>query len=1082
MKSRFLLLFALLLGFTYSAYAQVTASSISGIIRDNNGEVLPGAIVELKHMPSGTVYIATSTNDGRYSVANMRVGGPYTVTTSFVGYKTEPVTDVFLSLGQPYALNITMVDASVDLGLVEVVGSRDRVLNSQRTGAATNLTTQELDNLPTISRSINDFTRLTPQAGGNNTFGGRDGRYNNITIDGANFNNNFGLSSNNLPGGNAQPISLDAIEEIQVNIAPYDVRQTNFTGAGINAVTRSGTNDIQASVYTFFRNQDMNGRRIGPDTLAQAERSTSNIYGARIGGPLIKDKLFFFVNGEFERNVRPGINFRPNAGGEVGDNISRTTVADMERVRNHLLTQYGYDPGRISDYGNDFLTQNYKALARLDWNINNFHKFTLRYTEVVNSNDQVVNGNSAPNPRAASFRISRNAFTFENGNYGFENSVRSFAAELNSTLMGGRANNQLLATFTRINDRRTSKSTPFPFVDIWEGGDAYMSFGYELFSWKNEVLNDVITITDNFTYFMGKHTITAGFSMDILTFGNSFLRYGTSHYRFASVDDFINGANPTAFGLTYSLLPGGADPVAQLDFGLAGLYIQDEYLASDKLKLTYGLRVDLPIYLQETLRNPAIEALSFQDLEGNPYQIKMEWPTQAPLFSPRVGFNYDIKGDRSMQLRGGTGIFTGRLPFVWFTNLPTNSGMIQNTVEITNAAQIENLGLQFDPRTDAHNSKFPQNAGETAPGSIASIDPNFKMPQIFRTNLGFDAKLKGGLVLTLDAIYTKDINAVFQYNANQRQPIGTLAGPDNRPLFDFNNRRVNPNTAEAMVLTNTNLGSSTALTAQLSKPFAGGFFASLAYTYTYAEDITGNPGSQAASAWTNNLAIRGQNDLDLSVSEFAFPHRVVGALSYAFQWLGAAKTTVSLFYDGIHQGRFSYRYNGDVNRDGNNADLMYIPASPSEIRFADIVVGGQVRFTAQQQSDAFFAFIEQDAYLSKNKGKYAQRNGALLPFRHRFDLRVLQDVFVKSNGKKHALQISLDILNVGNMFNPNAGLLKQTVVPNSALLVFNRIEADGQPSFRMAQVGGQLPTQTFQNVFNFASTWGAQVGVRYIFQ
>lgn len=1086
MKSRILLLFTFFLGMTFTVHAQVTSSSISGIVTDNEGEVLPGAIVEITHEPSGTVYIATSTTDGRYSVANVRVGGPYRVEVTFVGYKAEPVTDIVLALGQPYALNLIMYDAAFDLGLVEVVSTRDNIMNSQRTGASTNLTTKELNNLPTISRSINDFTRLTPQAGGGNTFAGRDGRYNNITIDGANFNNNFGLSSNNLPGGNAQPISLDAIEEIQVNIAPYDVRQTSFTGAGINAVTRSGSNNFEGSAYTFYRNQDFDGRYIGMnrmDTLPEAERTTSNIYGARLGGAIIKNKLFFFVNGEFERTIRPGINFRPNQGGEEGPNISRTTVADMQRVSDFLMSEYGYDPGRISDYGNDFATQNYKFLARIDWNINNFNKFTFRYTEVVNSNDQSANATSAPNPRASSGRISANSFVFENGNYGFENSVRSVAAELNSTLLGGRANNQLLATYSRLQDTRTSGSSPFPYVDIWEDGDAYMSFGYELFSWKNDVLNNVLTVTDNFTYYAGKHTITAGASFEYMTFGNSFLRYGTSYYRFASVDDFINGANPTAFGLTYSLLPGRADPVASLEFALAGVYVQDEFLATDRLKLTAGLRVDMPIYYaNDDIINPAVEALTFQDLEGDPYQIQMRWPTQRPLWSPRLGFNYDLTGDRSMQLRGGTGIFTGRLPFVWFTNLPTNSGMIQNTVEVTNPDQIENLDLTFDPAIDAHTDKFPQNAGESAPGSIASIDPEFRMPQVWRTNLGFDARLENGLVVTLDAIVTKDINAVFQYNANQTQPIGNLSGPDTRPLFDNSNLRVVPSVREAMVLTNTNQGLSTALTAMVSKPFGNGFFASLAYTYTYAEDITGNPGSQAASAWTNNLSVRGQNDLDLAVSEYAFPHRIVGAVSYAFEWIGAAKTTVSLFYDGIHQGRFSYRYNGDVNRDGNNADLMYIPADPSEIRFVDIVSGGEVRFTAAEQSAAFFNYIEQDEYLSANQGQYAERNGALLPFLHRFDLRVLQDFFVNAGGKRHSFQFSVDVLNVGNLLLSGAGNLKRTVVPNAALLQFNGIDPDGVPTFRMAQVGGQLPTETFQNVISTGSTWGAQIGLRYIFE
>jgi hypothetical protein len=1060
-------------------FGQVTASFLNGVVNDQQGLPLAGAVVEAKHVPSGTIYYATTGNDGRFNMSNLRVGGPYEVTSTFIGYKADPISGINLLLGEPYFLRVTMVDASVDLGVVEILGVKDNILNSERTGAATNIDKRLISTMPTISRSINDFTRLTPQAGGGNAFAGRDGRYNNITIDGANFNNNFGLSSNNLPGGDAQPISLDAIEEIQVNIAPYDVRQTNFTGAGINAVTRSGTNALSGSVYGLYRDQSFNGRKVGELELPEGQQTTSKIIGARLGGPIIKDKLFFFVNGEWEDNVRPGLSFRPNTGDETGPDISRTTVADMQRVSDFVRNNYNYDPGRISDYANNFNVRNYKALARIDWNINKSNKFAIRYNEVVNTSDQVVNGTSAPNPRASSNRISQNSFAFENANYGFENSVRSLTAELNSTLMGGKAANQVLATFTRIQDRRTSGSTPFPFIDIWKDGDAYMSLGYELFSWRNEVLNDVFTFTDNFTYYLGKHTITAGVSFDHLSFGNSFQRYGTSYYRYASVDDFINGANPTAFGLTYSLLPEGRNPVAELDFGLGGLYIQDEYAVNNRLKLTYGLRMDLPMYLNEALRNPAIEALTFKNNAGADEKIVMDWPNAAPLWSPRIGFNYDVKGDRTMQLRGGTGIFTGRLPFVWFTNLPTNSGMIQNTVEITNATQIQDLDLRFNPDPLAHAGKFPQNAGQSAPGSIASISPDFRMPQVWRSNLGFDNKFKTGTILTFDAIFTKDLNAVWQRNVNQPQPIGTLQGPDQRPLFDRS--RVVSNVNEAMVLDNTDQGYSYAITAQITQPFTKGFFGTLAYTYTDASDITGNPGSQAASAWTNNVSVRGQNDLDLAPSEFAVPHRVVAGLNYSVEYLRNLKTTFSLYYNGSHQGRFSYRYNGDVNQDRNNADLMYIPNNPSEIQFVDIVSQGNVVFTAQQQSDAFFAFVEQDEYLSANKGKYAERNGALLPFRHRFDFTIMQELFANIGGKRNSLEFRVDILNVGNMLSSNWGLLKQTSVPNAALLVFNRIEANGQPSFRMAQVSGALPTTSFINVGNQASTWGAQIGLRYSF-
>jgi hypothetical protein len=1080
MNARILhVIFCMLLFASGSLYGQVTASFLNGIVSDQQGLPLAGAVVEAKHTPSGTIYYATTGNDGRFNMSNLRVGGPYEVTTTFVGYKAEPVTGINLLLGEPYFLRVSMVDASIDLGLVEIVGRKDNILNSERTGAATNIDKRLINAMPTISRSINDFTRLTPQAGSGNAFAGRDGRYNNVTIDGANFNNNFGLSSNNLPGGEAQPISLDAIEEIQVNIAPYDVRQTSFTGAGINAVTRSGSNQLSGSIYGLYRDQSFNGRKVGDLELPEGQKTTSKIIGARLGGPIIKDKVFFFVNGEWEDNVRPGISFQPKVGDETGPNVSRTTVADMNRVADFVRNTYNYDPGRVSNYADNFSIKNYKALARLDWNINRSNKFAIRYNQVVNSSDQVVNGTSAPNPRASSNRISQNSYAFENANYGFENSVRSLTAELNSTLMGGKAANQVLATFTRIEDKRTSGSSPFPFIDIWKDGDAYMSLGYELFSWRNEVRNNVITFTDNFTYYLGKHTVTAGLSFDYLTFANSFQRYGTSYYRFASVDDFINGANPIAFGLTYSLLEGGKNPEAVLDFGLGGLYIQDEYAVSDRLKLTYGLRMDLPMYLNESLRNPAVEALSFKDNAGNEEKIIMDWPTAAPLWSPRIGFNYDVKGDRTMQIRGGTGIFTGRLPFVWFTNLPTNSGMIQNTVEITNAAQITSLDLRFNPDPAAHVSKFPQNAGQSAPGSIAAIHKDFKMPQVWRTNLGFDNKFQSGTILTLDGIFTKDLNAVWQRNVNQNQPVGNLQGPDTRPLFDRS--RVVSNVNEAMVLDNTDRGYSYALTAQITQPFTKGFFGTLAYTYTDARDITGNPGSQAASAWTNNVSVRGQNDLDLAPSEFAVPHRIVAGLNYSIEYLRNLKTTFSLYYNGSHQGRFSYRYNGDVNNDRNNADLMYIPANPSEIQFVDIVSGGNVLFTAQQQSDAFFAFIEQDDYLSANKGSYAERNGALLPFRHRFDFTIMQELFANLGGKRNSLEFRLDILNVGNMIKSSWGLLQQTSVANAALLTFNRIEANGQPSFRMATVSGALPTTSFINVGNQASTWGAQIGLRYSF-
>ncbi|MFZ1704133.1 MAG: carboxypeptidase regulatory-like domain-containing protein [Saprospiraceae bacterium] len=1084
MKLRILqLVFFILAGFTL--HAQVTNSSMTGKITDDKGESLIGATVVAIHTPTGTQYGTVTNEEGIYSISNMRVGGPYTVEVSYLGYQTVTFNDLTLRLGEAFNVSTKLPEDGVQLEGIEILGTRSNIMNSNRTGAATNVGVEQLSALPTISRSINDYTRLTPQAQSGNGFGGRDGRYNNIQIDGANFNNNFGLSSTNLPGGGSQPISLDAIEQIQINIAPYDVRQSNFTGAGINAITRSGTNTLEGSAYGFYRNQDYNGRRIGEDTLAKGDKTTSKVFGARLGGAIVKNKLFFFANFESEDNTRPGITFIPSAPGRTGANVSRTTLEDMQTVSNYVKEKYNYDTGASENYASNFQTKNYKALARIDYNINDKHKFTLRYNQVVATDDQVVNGTSAPNPRSSSNRISQNSYAFENANYGFENSVRSLTAELNSQF-SNKLSNQFLATYTRIQDKRTSKSSPFPFIDIKKDGDAYMSLGYELFTWKNDVINNVITFTNNLTYTTGKHNITVGAAFDYLTFGNSFQRYGTSYYRYASMDDFLNNATPEAFALTYSVLPDKRDPYAEVDFGLGSIYVQDEYRFNDKLKVTGGVRVDLPFYLNKLEVNPAVNALNFVNADASE-DIKLDvsqWPTSKPLFSPRIGFNYDVKGDRSMQVRGGTGIFTGRIPFVWLTNMPTNSGMLQNTIERTGTA-VSDLGITFNPDPKAWVDKFPATPGTSAPGSIAAVDEDFSLPQIWRSNLALDMQLPGNTIPTLEGLYSKSINDIVQFNANQAAPIGNMnanGGADTRPFFGANSaaRRINASMNEAIVLSNTNQGQTMSLTAQLTKEFSKNFSAMLAYTFTQAEDITGNPGSQAASAWANNFSVRGQNDLDLSVSEFAVPHRVVGALSYRIEYLNSLATSISLFYDGANTGRYSYRYTADFNRDGINSDLIYIPQDASQITFTDIISGGNVLFSAEQQSDAFFAYVDQDPYLSENKGKYAERNGALIPWRNRFDLRILQDIFTNIGGKKHTLQLSVDILNVGNLINSNWGIIQTPNYSNGGILVPN-VAADGTATFQLARVSNAFPTETFRNVLSTATTWGMQLGLRYIF-
>lgn len=1083
--NKFIMLVAAFMLLASWSFAQVTTSGINGRVLGANNESLPGATVIAVHTPSGTQYGITTDGEGFFRILNMRVGGPYKITASFVGYSTYTSEDITLGLGQTYGLNIRLFETAAEITGVEVVAVRHDLFDGNRMGAGLNVTNEQISVMPTISRSINDYTRLTPQAGVGNSFAGRDGRYNNITIDGANFNNNFGLSSKNLPGGDAEPISLDAIEEISVNIAPFDIRQSNFTGANINAVTRSGDNTFQGSAYTFYRDASFNGVMVGDHELT-LDKTTTNIVGARFGGPIIKDELFFFANAEYEKSSFPGILWRPSdpANGINPDsesNISRTTVADLETMRNFLINTYSYDPGNYSGFDN-FESANLKLLGRLDWNISRDHKFTLRYNYVESTNDQGINATSAPNPRSTFGRIGEKSMAYSNAMYGFLNTVGSLTAELNS-VFGNRVSNKFLATYTRIRDTRDSDGSEFPFVDVWKDGDPYMSFGYELFSWENDVKNNVFTVTNNVSYFMGMHTLTAGVSFEHLYFGNSFKRYGTSYYRYASPEDFMNNAAPIAFALTYPY-EGAGDGYAELSFGYGSLYLQDEIQVNKDLKVSAGIRLEMPFYMDDPLPNPAVTELVFKDMDGNDETLDVgSWPDAKPLFSPRIGFNYDVMGDRTIQVRGGTGIFTGRLPFVWFTNQPTNSGTLQNTVEITNADLLADY--TFNPDKFFHRNRFPQSPGTNPPGSIALVGKDFKMPQVWRTNLAADFKLPVyDLVFTVEALYAKDINAIVQRNANHQIPTTTFSGPDNRPVFSASDRRINSGISSAMVLENANEGHHYSFTFQVTKPFSQGFFGTFAYTYSVTKDLTSNPGSQAASAWQSNPAVVSQNDPGLSFSRFSVPHSLVGALSYNTEYLNLLGTTFTLFYSGSHQARMSYIYSNDMNGNGNSSDLMYIPKDDSEIIFVDVVTGGEVVFTAQQQRDAFWAFVEQDKYLSANKGSYAERYAGLMPWYNRFDFRILQDVYSTfGGGRKHTLQISLDVLNIGNLLNSDWGVLKRQAIGNfdMTLLRYMGQNDDGVPTYTMNRVGNSFPTDSYINFLSTTSTWGAQIGLRYTF-
>ncbi len=1077
---------ALSLFVAFAAIAQVTTSSMSGRITEANGTAVVGANVVAIHAPSGTKYYSITDATGNYRIQNMRVGGPYTIEVTFLGFGTIKAENLNLRLGENFVYDAKLVEEALSLSEVVVsAGIRNPILNADRTGASMNVSSREITALPSISRSITDFTRMTPQSNGT-SFAGRDGRFNTVTIDGAAFNNNFGLSSSAMPGGTSQPISLDAIEQVSVNLAPYDVRLSSFTGAAINAVTKSGDNKWKATVYTYQRPKTFTGDKVGDLTVPKAREKDSQTWGVTVGGPIIKDKLFIFASYETEKENTPSGGWEPSTDGTAITDmrISRTMISDLERAKNHLLSTYNYDPGDYKDFG-VFPSTNYKILARIDWNIAKNHKFALRYNRLRNTSTTLTNATSGPPnvPRLSWGRVSAYSISFSNSFYGNENAIDAFAAELNSTF-GTRISNKLLVSYTATTDpKRTSKSDLFPFVDIFKDGNPYMSFGYELFSYRNQVENNTFSVIDNFTLNLNNHAITAGISYDNIYVNNSYIREGTSYYRYASLDDFINNAKPTGFGVTYGY--GGADPKGvEMSFGLGSLYLQDEWQINKNFKLTYGVRAELPMYHNKLINNPAISALTFKD--GYKMDIST-WPNSKIQVNPRVGFNWDVKGDRSIQVRGGTGLFSGVLPFVWFTNQPNASGTVQSPEIGLVAANLPadfRFNKDFKAQIAKYPALFPQSISTTlaSGAALAEVSKDFKMPRVWRSNLAGDIELPGNMVLTMEALFTKDINAVVQKNVNLPAANRVFSGPDKRGYWVGN--KVISTVSSAMVLDNTNQGYQALLTAQLTKNFSYGLSGMVAYTYNISKDVSSNPGSTAASAWTSNLDVYDLNNPQLSYSNFAVPHRVVGSLSYKIEYLRHLATTFSIYYSGSSMGRSTYAYSNDMTGDGSASDIMYIPNRASELNFVDVAG----KMTAAEQVAKFQEFIDNTPYLSKRKGQYAERFGVVEPWRNRWDVKVIQDIFAKfGSERKYTLQFSLDIVNAGNLLNNKWGAYSKFDFANDygviMPLTYKGVNHLGEPTYTLnaTDIANFDSKNKYTKSLTTGSTWGMLLGVRLLF-
>lgn len=1092
--TRFLLFFVVLLC-TTGMVAQITSSSMSGRVTDELGPVF-GATVLATHKPSGTTYGTTTNMEGRYNLPGMRVGGPYTVEVSFVGYGTNTISDITIGLGSEYVHDVVLSEEAVTLSEV-FLSARSSKFSDVKTGASTNISNEQITSMPSINRSITDVVRLSPYANGMSMSGG-DGRSTNFTVDGANFNNNFGLSSS-LPAGGS-PISLDAIEEVQVVVAPYDVRQTNFIGGGINAITKSGTNRFKGSAYTYYTNQDMRGNRIDDVDFGERDDQSKTGYGFTLGGPIIKDKLFFFVNAEEEKRPDQVVAWRPSENGvaDLDQQLSRTSISDMEKVRDHLMTNYGYDPGSYTDYPAD--ETNKKFLVRLDWNIDDKHKLSARYNYAKNQAWNGTNGHSTnAGYRFRGFnRISQYSMAFSNSTYSMNNIVNSLSLDLNSRF-SDKLSNQLLVTYSKIEDARGSNSDPFPFIDIMNGYnpdgtqilEPYMSAGYELFTWNNAVNNETITVIDNVTYYLDKHTITGGLSFEHQLANNSYMRNGTGYYRYASLDDFLNQAAPTDFALTYGY-DGNKNPNAEVAFNQVGVYLQDEWAINRDFKLSYGIRADYLKYEDNLIRNNAI-----YELDYNGTRIDTgEWPDANVQFSPRAGFTWDIKGDQSLRLRGGTGIFTGRLPLVFFTNMPTNSGMVQGSYAAVTKYNSDGSIDSSDPAlgdlagpmiTDVDqmidelglpNTITPEDG--VLPNEINAIDPDFKMPQVWKTSLAldYDVPTTFPLSVTVEGIYTKTLNGVMLKNYNLRQPDdswGRFAGPDNRYIYpDSDDLEIT--SRDAYVLTNTSEGWGAIGNITVQAEPVQDLRLMAAYTYTESKEISGMPGSNAGSAYSGLVGVNGPHLPDLQRSQYVVPHKVIGSLTYRLPWnndLAKSSTLINVFYSGFSPFGYSYIYENDMNGDNIKGDLIYIPKDR-----------GDINFISQEDEDAFFNFMEQDDYLKSNKGKYAKANAARSPWVHTFDLRLVREYYINvGNDNTHTLQFSLDFLNVGNMINSKWGVNKTNRISNNGeVLRFEGVDGQNAPIYSMARgQNGEYLTKTFDYDYHYNQTWKLQIGARYSF-
>lgn len=1062
-----------------------TTAGINGKVTDTEGSGLTGATVVAVETSTGSQYGTITDEKGFFHLPNMSPGGPYEFSVTFVGFQPIEQSGLYLTLGQTLRIDVEMSESATELSGVEVVAQRNDIFDGNRTGAETVVTSDAINQVPTLGRELNDYIRLTPQAsltGGGISVAGANNRYNAISIDGAVNNDVFGLASSGTNGGQTggTPFSMDIIDQFQIQLAPYDVRQSGFAGASINAVTKRGKNHFEGTAYWFMQNQSLAGKtpyesvKDLEDPEAAREKLadfSDNIYGLSVGGPIIKDKLFFFVNGEFQRNEIPQQYVFENYQG----NSSQSQIEDFA---NYLKTEYGYDAGGYLDNTNKLNSD--KLFLRFDWNINKVHKMMVRHSY---TNLEAFNPYTSSNQRL---------YFYNSGVY-FPSLTNSTALEIKSNW--DNFSNKLIAGFTSVRDDRNPLGENFPTIVIDDGGaDIYI--GSEPYSTANQLDQDILTITDNFNIYKGAHTITIGANFEYSSTYNLFMRKNFGEYIYNSIDDFYSGAPAYQYDRNYSLVDDvvgdGSKAAAEFSVMQLGFYAQDEWWASEKFKLTFGLRFDVPIFADDPREAPTFNSevvplieSKFDPVAGANYDMEGARSGQMPksqiMLSPRVGFNWDVNGDKSTQVRGGLGMFTSRMPLVWPGGSYTNNGVTVGGV-FHRSSWGDPIIFRPDWNDQYTYTDFNEGAEPVPSGQIDLFTENFKFPQILRASAAIDQKLPWGMVGTLEAIFTKTLNNVvyYNYNVDPTTYVQMEGGPDDRwinPDADLIDDRF----SRIIVGDNTNEGYSYNITAQILKSFSSGFQGSVAYTFGRSKSLNDGLSSQNSSQWRYVPTVNGRNHLDLSYSNFDLGSRVVAFIGYKKEYANNFATGISLFFDGVSGKRFSYLIDNSRRlnaEDGTDYLLMYIPENQSEINLVDYEDDGAI-VTAEEQWANLNAFIEDDPYLQNNRGSYAERNGARLPFESYLDLRLIQDFYIKAGKTKHTLQLTLDIFNVLNLMNKEWGVHRFVQFDGYELVRFEGFE-EGTYKPMYTYKGGTEREQVY-NVADLSSRWRMQFGIRYIF-